>query len=76
VSELPRPVVFLLWGAFAHKKERLIDVSRHAVIKATHPSPLSARGGFFGSKPFSRANAALIAANQQPIDWQLPNEPR
>jgi uracil-DNA glycosylase len=75
VNELPRATVFLLWGAHAHKKEKLIDASRHAVIKGVHPSPLSAHGGFFGSKPFSKANAALAAAGQEPIDWQLPDQP-
>lgn len=64
-------VVFVLWGAHARKKRQLIDVSRHAVIEAPHPSPLSAHNGFFGSRPFSRINAALIAANLSDIDWSL-----
>jgi uracil-DNA glycosylase len=71
VNALPRSVVFLLWGAFAQKKEKRIDAGRHVVIKGVHPSPLSASGGFFGSKPFSKVNAALVAAGQEPIDWQL-----
>jgi uracil-DNA glycosylase len=72
VNELPRPVVFLLWGGFAKKKAKRIDAARHAVIAGVHPSPLSASGGFFGSKPFSKVNAALVAAGQEPIDWRLP----
>jgi uracil-DNA glycosylase len=75
VNDLSRPVVFLLWGNFAQKKERLIDASRHIVIKGVHPSPLSASSGFFGSKPFSKVNAALRAAGQEPIDWKLPETP-
>lgn len=64
-------VVFILWGASARRKRALIDESRHAVIESVHPSPLSARHGFFGSKPFSRANAALVDAGRDPIDWRL-----
>ncbi|MGZ7036206.1 MAG: uracil-DNA glycosylase, partial [Ilumatobacteraceae bacterium] len=66
-------VVFILWGAHARKKKALIDTSRHTVIESAHPSPLSAHNGFFGSKPFSRANAALVAAGLDPIDWRLPD---
>lgn len=72
INDLEQPVVFLLWGSYAQKKEKLIDSNRHVVIKGVHPSPLSADKGFFGSKPFSRANAALQAAGRKPIDWQLP----
>ena len=64
-------VVFILWGASAQRKHSLIDAKRHTVIKAPHPSPLSAHRGFFGSKPFSRANAALLEAGRTPIDWCL-----
>lgn len=64
-------VVFILWGASARKKKALIDTGRHAVIESPHPSPLSAHRGFFGSKPFSRANEALRAAGRSPIDWTL-----
>jgi uracil-DNA glycosylase len=64
-------VVFVLWGAHARKKKALIDVARHAVIESAHPSPLSAHSGFFGSKPFSRINAALTSAGISDIDWQL-----
>jgi uracil-DNA glycosylase len=65
-------VVFLLWGAAARKKKSLIDLSRHVVLESAHPSPLSAHNGFFGSRPFSRANAALEQAGRRPIDWSLP----
>jgi uracil-DNA glycosylase len=65
-------VVFLLWGAHAQKKERMIDRERHVVLPAAHPSPLSAKS-FFGSRPFSRANRALEEAGRQPIDWQIPD---
>jgi len=64
--------VFALWGKYAQKKIPLIDQSRHAVVTAAHPSPLSAHNGFFGSHPFSRINAALDAAGRSPIDWTLP----
>lgn len=66
-------VVFLLWGAAARKKKSLIDLSRHVVLESAHPSPLSAHNGFFGSRPFSRANAALVEAGLEPIDWSLPD---
>lgn len=72
VNDRKRPVVFLLWGSYAQKKEKLIDAGRHVVIKGVHPSPLSASNGFFGSRPFSKVNAALTAAGEKPIDWQLP----
>ncbi|HLY31084.1 MAG TPA: uracil-DNA glycosylase family protein, partial [Ktedonobacterales bacterium] len=67
------PVVFVLWGGYAQKKASLIDTSRHVIIQSAHPSPLSARNGFFGSKPFSKINAALRAANEPEIDWQIPD---
>jgi uracil-DNA glycosylase len=50
-----------------------IDTSRHVLIESAHPSPLSAHNGFFGSKPFSRANEALVAAGREPIDWRIPD---
>ncbi|ADL55754.1 uracil-DNA glycosylase [Gallionella capsiferriformans] len=65
------PVVFVLWGAYARKKIGLIDQSRHVVIESPHPSPLSAYRGFFGSRPFSKINAALTDAGRRPIDWQI-----
>ena len=71
VSDKPEPVVFILWGSYAQKKKALIDTSKHIVLEAPHPSPLSAKKGFFGSKPFSSANEALKKAGREPIDWQL-----
>jgi len=73
VGQKPDPVVFVLWGGYARKKAALIDTSRHTIIESAHPSPLSARSGFFGSKPFSKVNAALRDAGKPPIDWQLPD---
>lgn len=64
-------VVFILWGSHARKKKALVDTSRHVVIESAHPSPLSARNGFFGSRPFSRANAALEQVGLDPVDWRL-----
>jgi len=71
VNAKPETVVFILWGAAARRKKTLIDTTRHVIIESAHPSPLSAHNGFFGSKPFSRANAALEAAGRTPIDWRL-----
>jgi uracil-DNA glycosylase len=73
VNEKRNPVVFVLWGGYAQKKLSLIDTARHAVIQSAHPSPLSARSGFFGSHPFSAINRALCAADKTEIDWQLPD---
>lgn len=75
VDTKPERVVFILWGASARKKKALIDTSRHAVIESPHPSPLSASSGFFGSRPFSRANEALVEAGREPVDWSLPDRP-
>ena len=63
--------VFVLWGAHARRKTDLIDVTRHAVIEAPHPSPLSAHQGFFGSRPFSRINGALADAGLPHVEWSL-----
>ncbi|MEZ5380103.1 MAG: uracil-DNA glycosylase [Acidimicrobiales bacterium] len=71
VNAKPERVVFMLWGSAARKKRTLIDTSRHVIIESAHPSPLSAHRGFLGSRPFSRANAALVAAGRTPIDWSL-----
>jgi uracil-DNA glycosylase len=71
VDAKAHPVVFILWGSHARRKKALIDTTRHTVIESAHPSPLSAHNGFFGSKPFSRTNAALEAAGLDPIDWRL-----
>ena len=73
VNEKRDPVVFVLWGGYAQKKLSLIDTTRHTVIQSAHPSPLSARNGFFGSKPFSAINRALREAGKPEINWQLPN---
>jgi uracil-DNA glycosylase len=76
VAEKADHVVFILWGASARKKKNLIvDASggpRHTIIESAHPSPLSANNGFFGSKPFSRTNDALLAHGQAAIDWAIP----
>lgn len=71
VAAKDEPVVFILWGASARRKRALIDTARHTIIESAHPSPLSAHNGFFGSRPFSRTNAALAAAGRDPVDWDL-----
>ncbi|WP_295621213.1 uracil-DNA glycosylase [Chamaesiphon sp. GL140_3_metabinner_50] len=73
VSEKTDSVIFVLWGAYAQKKLKLIDTTKHLVIQSAHPSPLSARNGFFGSKPFSAINTALKSFGQPVINWQLPD---
>ncbi len=70
VNERVDPVIFLLWGGSAKKKARLIS-DHHIIIQSAHPSPLSARNGFFGSAPFSKINTALEEAGKEPIDWAL-----
>jgi len=65
------PIVFILWGASSRKKATLINQQRHVVIESAHPSPLSVRHGFFGSRPFSRANAVLVENGREPINWCL-----
>lgn len=67
------PVIFVLWGNYAQKKRSLIDTSRHTIIQSAHPSPLSARNGFFGSKPFSAINKTLREIHKPEINWQLPD---
>jgi len=73
VNDKPDRVVFVLWGAYARKKAPLIDTARHVIIQSAHPSPLSAANGFFGSRPFSKINAALRTAGKPEIDWQIPD---
>lgn len=73
LNEREKPVVFILWGAYAQQKQQLITSSRHFIIKSPHPSPFSANRGFFGSKPFSRANAFLREIGSEEIDWQIRN---
>lgn len=69
LAEEREGLVFILWGAYAQRKGEFIDRSRHCVITSPHPSPLSASRGFFGSRPFSRANEYLVARGEAPVDW-------
>ena len=73
LNERTDPVIFVLWGSNARKKKEFIDTSRHFVLEAPHPSPLSARRGFFGCKHFSKINEILISQGKEPINWQIPN---
>ena len=68
-------VVFMLWGSHAQRKGAMIDTERHLVLKAPHPSPLSAHRGFFGCRHFSQANDYLVAQGRNPVDWRLPDQP-
>ncbi|MBC7150798.1 MAG: uracil-DNA glycosylase [Rhizobium sp.] len=68
-------VVFMLWGSYAQKKAAFVDTKRHLVLKAPHPSPLSAHNGFFGCRHFSKANDFLVSRGLDPIDWRLPDTP-
>jgi uracil-DNA glycosylase len=72
VNARKEPTVFILWGSYAQKKAASVDISRHLVLKAPHPSPLSAHSGFFGCRHFSKANAFLESRGLPPIDWALP----
>ena len=72
LNEKEKPLVFILWGNNAIKKEKYIN-NKHLIIKSTHPSPLSVNKGFFNSKPFSKTNDFLIKNNLKPIDWQIDN---
>jgi uracil-DNA glycosylase len=69
LNEKREHLVFILWGNYARQKGAHIDRSKHCVIESPHPSPFSAYSGFFGSKPFSKANAYLVSTGQAPIDW-------
>ena len=71
ISDQKEHVVFMLWGKFAQEKRYLIDESKHLVLRAAHPSPLSAAAGFFGCKHFSKANEWLVKNGIDPIDWKL-----
>lgn len=71
INEIDRPVVFILWGKPAQQKESMLTNPKHLIIKAPHPSPLSAYRGFFGSKPFSRANQFLEENGMEPVEWQI-----
>ena len=72
VNAKERPVVFMLWGAYAQKKAAFVDADKHLVLKAAHPSPLSAHNGFLGCRHFSQCNAFLESKGLAPIDWALP----
>lgn len=73
LAQRPEPVIFVLWGAPAQAKAKMIDPAKHMIITSPHPSPLSAYRGFFGSKVFSRINEGLLSYGETPIDWQLPD---
>ncbi len=73
ISAKKSGVVFLLWGKYAQQKESLIDTAKHYILKASHPSPLSAYAGFFGCKHFSKTNQILENAGSTPINWQIPD---
>jgi uracil-DNA glycosylase len=79
INARAEPVVFLLWGSYAQKKAAFVDSidkgGRHLVLKAPHPSPLSAHAGFFGCRHFSKTNAFLESRGLAPIDWALPADP-
>ena len=73
LSEREDPVIFVLWGSNARKKVELIDTSKHYILEAPHPSPLSASKGFFGCKHFSKINEILKKLGKEPINWQIEN---
>ncbi|NBH83276.1 uracil-DNA glycosylase [bacterium C-53] len=73
LNEQDKPIVFILWGSPAQKKAAMLNNPRHLILKAPHPSPLSAYRGFFGSRPFSQTNDFLEKHGEQPIDWQIEN---
>lgn len=73
LNKREKPIIFLIWGSCAKQKETYITNKNHYILKAPHPSPLSAYRGFFGCKHFSKANEILIANNEEPIDWQINN---
>ncbi|MBB3060270.1 uracil-DNA glycosylase [Microbulbifer rhizosphaerae] len=72
LAEKREDLVFILWGSYAQKKGAFIDSNKHRVMRAPHPSPLSAHRGFFGTRPFSQANDYLLSNSREPIDWALP----
>lgn len=73
LNEIDRPLVFILWGRPAQMKASMLNNPKHLILKAPHPSPLSAYRGFFGSKPFSKTNEFLQSHGIEPIDWQIDN---
>ena len=72
LNEREKPVIFILWGRHAQAKKKLITNSNHHIIESVHPSPLSARRGFFGSKPYSKVNTILANMGEREIDWEIP----
>ncbi|MDD3416852.1 MAG: uracil-DNA glycosylase [Lachnospiraceae bacterium] len=73
VNEQDRPIVYMLWGRPAQMKKKMLNNSKHLILEAPHPSPLSAYRGFMGCKHFSKANEFLIRNGMEPIDWQIEN---
>lgn len=73
LNQREKPMAFILWGTPARRKKEMITNPAHFVVESPHPSPLSAYGGFFGSRPFSKVNEFLQNTGQEPINWQLPN---
>ncbi|MBE8950351.1 MAG: uracil-DNA glycosylase [Quinella sp. 3Q1] len=73
LNDHERPLAFILWGKPARSKKNMITNPCHFIVESAHPSPLSASGGFFGSRPFSRVNKFLESIGETPIDWQIPN---
>ena len=73
LNEREKPVVFILWGRYAQAKKSFITNKQHYIIESAHPSPLSAKNGFFGSRPFSKTNAFLRSIDEQEIDWAIAN---
>lgn len=71
LNEQDRPIVFILWGAYAQKKAAFLNNPHHLILKSAHPSPLSVYRGFWGSRPFSKTNDFLTAHGVDPIDWQI-----
>ena len=69
ISTKKKNIVFILWGKYAESKQRFIDTSKHKIIISSHPSPLSANKGFFGSKPFSKCNDYLYLKGKKPVNW-------
>lgn len=76
LNERDKPIVFILWGNPSIEKRPLIDETKHVVLTSSHPSPFSARKSFFGSRPFSKTNEALVKSGQAPINWELPSIPK
>lgn len=73
LNEREKPAIFILWGRHAQAKKKWITNPKHHIIESVHPSPLSARRGFFGSQPFSKVNHLLSSMGEKEIDWQIPN---